>query len=85
MLNLVTGRKVWDADTYPSSLSSSVALYWKGISMRAARANAVSLSDGLPLLDMVVVKSTNCSDPKIFFNEVFESEISSFFFNNPEA
>lgn len=37
-----------------------VALYWNGISMRAASAKAVSFFDASVLSDMIFVKLTNC-------------------------
>lgn len=59
---------MYDKDhKYPSIPNSMVALYWKGISMRAARAKAVSFSEGLVFLDMMSVKLTNCTKGKICF------------------
>lgn len=40
--------------------SSTVALYWMGTSMRAARANADSFCCAVVLLAMIEVKLTNC-------------------------
>ena len=45
---------------YPRSPSSFVALYWMGISMRAARAKAASFSAGFAFFAMIAVKLTNC-------------------------
>lgn len=45
--------------TYPSIPSSTAALYWKGISMSAARANDASFSDEVLFLFIISVKLTN--------------------------
>jgi len=44
---------------YPSRLSSIAALYWEGISINAARANAASFREGGMFFDISSVKFTN--------------------------
>lgn len=44
---------------YPKMLSSMVALYCDGISIKAVSANSVSLHDGVVFFDMISVKFTN--------------------------
>lgn len=46
--------------SYPTRPNSVAALYWIGISMRAATANAVSFSDRVTFFDIIAVKLTNC-------------------------
>lgn len=48
-----------DKNTYPSKLSSKAALYCEGISINAARANAVSFREGGMFFDIISVKFTN--------------------------
>ena len=48
-----------DKQSYPSMPSSLAAWYWMGISIRAARAKAVSLSESDTSLDIIAVKLTN--------------------------
>ena len=48
-----------DKKTYLSMPSSIAALYWIGISIRAAREKAVSFSEGVTFLDIIAVKLTN--------------------------
>lgn len=49
---------------YPNILSSSVALYWDGISISAARANSVSFLERSIFFDIISVKFTNCKSQK---------------------
>ena len=49
---------------YPNISSSSVALYWEGISISAARANSVSFLDLSIFFDIISVKFTNCKSQK---------------------
>lgn len=56
----VTQEKSGVQQSYPRMPSSTVALYWMGISMRAARAKAASFSAAFALLPMISVKLTNC-------------------------
>ena len=51
-------RKEFDI-SYPNILSSSVALYWEGISIKAASANSVSFLDRSMFFDIISVKFTN--------------------------
>lgn len=44
---------------YPNRPSSMVALYWEGISIKAARENSVSFLNGSTFFDMISVKFTN--------------------------
>lgn len=53
---------------YPSIPSSMTALYWKGISMRAAKAKAASFAEELAFLDIISVKLTNCINREDAFN-----------------
>lgn len=46
--------------TYPNKPNSRAALYWRGISINAARAKAVSFSADDVFFDMISVKLTNC-------------------------
>ena len=46
-----------------------VALYWEGISIRAARANAASFFDISLLVDIISVKFTNCNNLSISLEE----------------
>ena len=48
-----------DKQSYPSMPSSLAAWYWMGISIRAARAKAVSFSESDTSLDIIAVKLTN--------------------------
>jgi len=43
------------------------ALYWKGISIRAAKAKAASFSEELDFLDIMSVKLTNCNKRGDYF------------------
>lgn len=54
---------------YPRSWSSKVALYCKGISINAAKANSVSFSGRGIFLDMISVKFTNCMLQKNTINK----------------
>ena len=49
---------------YPNILSSSVALYWDGISISAARANSASFLERSIFFDIISVKFTNCKSQK---------------------
>lgn len=49
------------SDPYPTIPNSVAALYWIGISISAATANAVSFSEGVTFLDIIAVKLTNCT------------------------
>jgi hypothetical protein len=44
---------------YPNILSSSVALYWSGISIKAESANSASFLDRSMFFDIISVKFTN--------------------------
>lgn len=50
---------VYQLESYPSKLSSSVALYWDGISIKAARANSASFLEWSIFFDIMSVKFTN--------------------------
>ena len=52
---------------YSSYRMPWVALYWEGISIRAARANAASFFDMSLLVDIISVKFTNCNSLPISF------------------
>ena len=59
--------------THPRIPSSMTALYCKGISMRAARAKAVSFWAGVVFLDIISVKLTNCTEErntKLYFIQI---------------
>ena len=51
--------KKMDKKPYPSMSRSIAALYWKGISIRAAKAKSVSFFEGVTTLDIISVKLTN--------------------------
>jgi hypothetical protein len=46
---------------YLNILSSSVALYWEGISIKAESANSASFLDRSVFFDIISVKFTNCT------------------------
>lgn len=56
---------------YPNKPSSSVALYWAGISIKAARENSASFLDRSILFDIISVKFTNYKSQKnaLFWNQ----------------
>lgn len=63
-----------------------VALYWNGISMSAARANAASFFDASVLSDMIFVKFTNWTNTEkqilgevVLYQKQLNTDFHSFF------
>ena len=53
------------SNLYPNMPSSIVALYWEGISIKAARANSACFLDGSTSFDIISVKLTNWTEKSL--------------------